>query len=47
MKEDDLAKAWILRKILSDFNPVEAMEFMMDKMRGTKSNKEFLKSMNS
>jgi transcription termination factor Rho len=38
---------WILRKLLSEFNPVEAMEFMMDKMRGTKSNKEFLKLMNS
>ena len=44
---DDLNRIWILRKLLSEFNPVEAMEFMMEKMRGTKSNKEFLKSMNS
>jgi len=44
---DDLSRIWILRKLLSEFNPVEAMEFMMEKMRGTKSNKEFLKSMNS
>jgi transcription termination factor Rho len=47
MKEDELAKIWILRKILSDFNPVEAMEFLLDKMRGTKNNKEFLNNMNS
>ncbi len=43
----DLGRIWILRKLLSEFNPVEAMEFMIEKMRGTKSNKEFLKSMNS
>jgi transcription termination factor Rho len=47
MKEDDLAKIYILRKILSDFSPVEAMEFLLDKMRGTKNNKEFLTNMNS
>jgi transcription termination factor Rho len=47
MKEDELAKVWILRKILSDFSPVEAMEFLLDKMRGTKNNKEFLNNMNS
>jgi transcription termination factor Rho len=47
MKEDELQKVWILRKILSDFSPVEAMEFLLDKMKGTKNNKEFLLSMNS
>lgn len=47
MKEDDLQKVWILRKILSDFTPVEAMDFLLDKIRGTKNNKEFLNSMNS
>jgi transcription termination factor Rho len=47
MKEDELAKVWILRKILSDFSPVEAMEFLLDKMRGTKNNKDFLTNMNS
>ncbi len=47
MKEAELAKVWILRKILSDFSPVEAMEFLLDKMRGTKNNKEFLNNMNS
>jgi transcription termination factor Rho len=44
---DDLNRIWILRKLLSDFNTVEAMEFMIEKMRGTKSNKEFLRSMSS
>ena len=47
MSSDDLARVWVLRKLLSEFNPVEAMEFLMEKMRGTKSNKEFLKLMNS
>jgi len=47
MKEDDLQKIWILRKILSEFSPVEAMDFLLDKMRGTKNNKEFLLNMNS
>jgi transcription termination factor Rho len=47
MKEDDLQKVWILRKILSDFSPVEAMEFLVDKIRGTKTNKDFLINMNS
>jgi transcription termination factor Rho len=45
--EEELGRVWILRKFLSEFNPVEAMEFLLEKMRGTKSNKEFLKSMNS
>ncbi len=47
MKEDDLQKVWILRKILSEFSPVEAMDFLLDKIRGTKNNKEFLNNMNS
>ena len=44
---DDLNRVWILRKFLSDFSTVEAMEFITEKMRGTKTNKEFLRSMNS
>lgn len=47
IKEDVLQKIWILRKILSDFSAIEAMEFLMDKMRGTRNNKEFLDTMNS
>ncbi len=45
MGEDELNKVWILRKILNPNNPVEAMEFLLDKMRRTKSNKMFLESM--
>jgi transcription termination factor Rho len=47
LESDELNRVWILRKVLSDFTPVEAMEFLLEKMRGTKTNKEFLKSMNS
>jgi len=47
IKEDDLAKLWILRKIISDLNSIEAMEFLLDKMRGTKNNKEFINNMNN
>ena len=47
IKEDDLAKLWILRKILSPLSSIEAMEFLLDKMRGTKNNKEFINNMNN
>jgi transcription termination factor Rho len=39
-------RVWILRKHLSDMNPVEAMEFMKDRMKNTQTNEEFLISMN-
>ena len=42
-----LNKIWILRKYLSDMNPVEAMEFIKDRLERTKSNEEFIISMNS
>jgi transcription termination factor Rho len=41
-----LNRVWILRKLLSQLNTVEAMEFLMDKMQGTKNNQEFFESMN-
>ena len=47
LEAEELNRVWILRKLLSDFSTIEAMEFLVEKMRGTKSNKEFLKSMNS
>lgn len=47
LTDDELSKIWLLRKILSDFTPVEAMEFLLEKLKGTKNNKEFLKSMNT
>ena len=43
---EDLNKMWILRKVLSPLSPVESMEFLLDKMKNTKTNKEFLESMN-
>ncbi len=46
MKEEELQRVWILRKFMSDMNSVEAMEFLQQKMRGTRNNEEFLLSMN-
>jgi transcription termination factor Rho len=43
---DELNRIWILRKILSSMNPADAMEFLLDRMRQTKSNEEFFASMN-
>src|SRR5690349_15999832 len=42
---DELNKIWILRKVLSSLNPIEAMELLLEKLSATKSNKDFLKSM--
>jgi transcription termination factor Rho len=46
VERDDLNKMWILRKVLSPLSTVESMEFLLDKMRATKTNREFLESMN-
>ncbi len=46
MTPDDLRRVWILRRYLQDLSPVEIMEFLTEKLRGTKTNKEFLDSMN-
>ena len=40
-------KVYVLRKLLSQLNTVEAMEFLLDKMKDTKDNADFLSSMNS
>ena len=45
MHQDDLNRVWILRKLLSPLNPIDSMEFLLEKMRGTKGNAEFLASM--
>lgn len=42
-----LQRVWILRKFLADMEPAEAMTFLLEKMRGTKTNDEFLVVMNS
>ncbi|NOY83547.1 MAG: transcription termination factor Rho [Nitrospirae bacterium] len=44
--KETLNKMWILRKVLSPLSPVESMEFLIDKIKGTKTNQDFLESMN-
>ncbi len=46
LPQEDLNRVWILRKLLSPLNPIDSMEFLLEKMRGTKSNDAFLASMN-
>ncbi|MEK7306559.1 MAG: transcription termination factor Rho [Nitrospirota bacterium] len=46
VSREDLNKIWILRKVLSPLSTVESMEFLLDKIKGTKTNKDFLESMN-
>lgn len=45
--QEELNRLWILRKVLSDMQPIEAIEFLLDRMKGTRSNREFLLGMNS
>ncbi|MDR2611639.1 MAG: transcription termination factor Rho [Deltaproteobacteria bacterium] len=47
LSDKELNRIWILRKLLSPLNPVDSMEFLLDKMRGSKSNAEFLDSMSA
>ncbi len=46
LEAKDLSRIWVLRKFMADMNPIEAMEFLQDRMRGTRDNAEFLMSMN-
>ncbi len=46
LTEEVLNKVWLLRKVLSPMNTIEAMEFLLDKMSGTKTNQEFFDMMN-
>ncbi|MCB2181083.1 MAG: transcription termination factor Rho [Desulfobulbaceae bacterium] len=46
LSDDAINRTWILRKLLSQMNPADAMEFMLDKMKGTKTNQEFFDLMN-
>ncbi len=43
--QEDLAKLWILRKLLGPMEPIEAMEFLMDRLKATKTNAEFFDTM--
>jgi transcription termination factor Rho len=45
LTEEELSKVWILRKVITPLNPIEAMELLIEKISATKSNKDFLKSM--
>jgi transcription termination factor Rho len=47
LDEETLNRVWILRKLLSQLNSVDSMEFMLEKMSGTENNKAFLASMNA
>ncbi|MFH1594409.1 MAG: transcription termination factor Rho [Candidatus Omnitrophota bacterium] len=46
VEDNELKKIWLMRKVLNDLNSVEAMELLIEKLRKTKSNKEFLKTLN-
>ena len=47
MTPEELQRVWILRKILNTMNPVDSMEFLLDKLNKTKNNKAFLEAMSS
>ena len=42
---DELQKMWVLRKVVHDMDEIAAVEFLMSKMKDTKTNKEFFESM--
>jgi transcription termination factor Rho len=47
MGRKDLSRIWLLRKLLDEMTNVEAMEFLLEKLNHTKSNREFLDSMST
>ncbi|MEI6020833.1 MAG: transcription termination factor Rho [Bacteroidota bacterium] len=47
LDKETLSRLWVLRKHLGDMNPQEAMEFLLDRLRRSQTNEEFLISMNS
>jgi transcription termination factor Rho len=47
LAEADLHRIWILRKLLAPLTPVDSMEFLLEKIKGTSDNKDFLDSMSS
>ena len=46
LEPNDLERIWLLRKVLTPMNTVDSMEFLMDKLRKTSTNREFLDTMN-
>lgn len=47
LSREELARVWVLRKLINEMNIIEGMEFLLEKMRETKDNKDFLHSMNA
>lgn len=47
MQPDELNRIWVLRKVLNEFSPIDAMDFLLNRLKGTKSNRDFILSMNS
>lgn len=47
VSQEELSRMWLLRKYLADKTPIEGMEFILEKIESTKSNKEFFKLMNA
>ena len=47
LEPDVLNRIWIMRKLLSSLNPIDSLEFLLEKMQGTRDNKHFLDSMNA
>jgi len=47
MPEETLTRVWILRKLLASLNPVDSLEFLLEKMSGTEDNQKFMNSMNA
>ena len=45
MEPDELQKIWILRKVLHSMDELDAMDFMLNKLKSTKTNSEFFESM--
>ena len=46
VQKDTLSKMWVLRRILMQMGPVDAMEFLVDKLKQSKSNEDFFRAMN-
>jgi transcription termination factor Rho len=47
LTKEELSRMWVLRRFLNTMTPIEMMEFMIEKISGTKNNKEFLEAMKS
>jgi transcription termination factor Rho len=47
LTEEELQKVWVLRKVINPMDDGEIIELLLDKMKKTKNNEAFLKSMNS